>query len=105
MVVKDEGVQDPDGTVYALEDGRRDGEPEGSQEAMAGFGQVRQRHEARGVKNTEDVDSVHAAGGRTFGADWKRSASNLRSGFSRKARPPKESLLCQICAQHSCHMS
>lgn len=40
MVVKDEGVQDTDGTVYALEDGRRDGEQEGSQEAMAGFGQV-----------------------------------------------------------------
>lgn len=41
MVVKDEGVQDADGNVYALEDGRRDGEQEGSQEAMAGFGQVR----------------------------------------------------------------
>lgn len=40
VVVKDEGVQDTDGTVYALEDGRRDGEQEGSQEAMAGFGQV-----------------------------------------------------------------
>lgn len=40
MVVKDEGVQDADGTVYALEDGRRDGEQEGSQESMAGFGQV-----------------------------------------------------------------
>ena len=40
MVVKDEGVQDPDGTVYALEDGRRGGEQEGSQESMAGFGQV-----------------------------------------------------------------
>ncbi|XP_049426963.1 zinc finger and BTB domain-containing protein 45 [Epinephelus fuscoguttatus] len=39
VVVKDEGVQDPDGTVYALEDGRRDGEQEGSQESMAGFGQ------------------------------------------------------------------
>ncbi|TMS23889.1 Zinc finger and BTB domain-containing protein 20 [Larimichthys crocea] len=39
VVVKDEGVQDTDGTVYALEDGRRDGEQEGSQEAMAGFGQ------------------------------------------------------------------
>lgn len=44
MVVKDEGVQDTDGTVYALEDGRRDGEQEGSQEAMAGFGQVSRRH-------------------------------------------------------------
>lgn len=41
VVVKDEGVQDADGNVYALEDGRRDGEQEGSQEAMAGFGQVR----------------------------------------------------------------
>lgn len=40
MVVKDEGVQDADGTVYALEDGRRDGEQGGSQEAMASFGQV-----------------------------------------------------------------
>lgn len=41
VVVKDEGVQDPtDGTVYALEDGRRDGEQEGSQESMASFGQV-----------------------------------------------------------------
>lgn len=40
MVVKDEGVHDTDGTVYALEDGRRDGEQEASQEAMAGFGQV-----------------------------------------------------------------
>lgn len=44
MVVKDEGVQDTDVTVYALEDGRRDGEQEGSQEAMAGFGQVSRRH-------------------------------------------------------------
>lgn len=40
VVVKDEGVQDADGTVYALEDGRRDGEQGASQEAMAGFGQV-----------------------------------------------------------------
>lgn len=40
VVVKDEGVQDTDGTVYALEDGRRDGGQEGSQETMAGFGQV-----------------------------------------------------------------
>ncbi len=40
MVVKDEGVQETDGTVYALEDARRDGEQEGSQETMAGFGQV-----------------------------------------------------------------
>ncbi|KAM7394722.1 hypothetical protein PAMP_021508 [Pampus punctatissimus] len=39
VVVKDEGVQDTDGTVYTLEDGRRDGEQEGSQEPMAGFGQ------------------------------------------------------------------
>nr|XP_020442216.1 LOW QUALITY PROTEIN: zinc finger and BTB domain-containing protein 45-like [Monopterus albus] len=38
-VVKDEGVQDTDGTVYALEDGRRDGEQGGAQESMAGFGQ------------------------------------------------------------------
>lgn len=44
MVVKDEGVQDTDGTVYALEDGRRDGQQEGSQEAMAGFGQVSRSH-------------------------------------------------------------
>lgn len=40
VVVKDEGVQDNDGTVYALEDGRRDGGQEGPQEPMAGFGQV-----------------------------------------------------------------
>lgn len=40
VVVKDEGVQDADGTVYALEDGRRAGEQEAPQEAMAGFGQV-----------------------------------------------------------------
>ncbi|XP_029920462.1 zinc finger and BTB domain-containing protein 45 isoform X2 [Myripristis murdjan] len=39
VVVKDEGVQDADGAVYALEDGRREGEQEGSQESMAGFGQ------------------------------------------------------------------
>ncbi|KAI3353525.1 hypothetical protein L3Q82_020039 [Scortum barcoo] len=39
VVVKDEGVQDTDGTVYTLEDGRRDGGQEGSQESMAGFGQ------------------------------------------------------------------
>nr|XP_046230761.1 zinc finger and BTB domain-containing protein 45 isoform X2 [Scatophagus argus] len=39
VVVKDEGVQDTDGSVYALADGRRDGEQEGSQESMAGFGQ------------------------------------------------------------------
>ncbi|XP_068177914.1 zinc finger and BTB domain-containing protein 45 [Antennarius striatus] len=39
VVVKDEGVQDADGTVYALEDVRRAGEQEGSQETMASFGQ------------------------------------------------------------------
>ncbi|KAM3865191.1 zinc finger and BTB domain-containing protein 45 [Diretmus argenteus] len=39
VVVKDEGVQDVDGAVYALEDGRRDGEQEGTQESMASFGQ------------------------------------------------------------------
>ncbi|XP_056137050.1 zinc finger and BTB domain-containing protein 45 [Lampris incognitus] len=39
VVVKDEGVQDTDGAVYTLEEGRRDGEQEGSQESMAGFGQ------------------------------------------------------------------
>ncbi|XP_076027842.1 zinc finger and BTB domain-containing protein 45 isoform X2 [Genypterus blacodes] len=39
VVVKDEGVQDSDGAVYSLEDGRRVGEQEGSQESMAGFGQ------------------------------------------------------------------
>ena len=38
VVVKDEGVQD--GTVYSMQDGRRDGQQEGSQEPMAGFGQV-----------------------------------------------------------------
>lgn len=43
MVVKDEGVQDAGGTVYALEDGRRDGEQEGSQEALGGFAQVSPR--------------------------------------------------------------
>uniref|UniRef100_A0A3P8SRY9 Zinc finger and BTB domain containing 45 n=1 Tax=Amphiprion percula TaxID=161767 RepID=A0A3P8SRY9_AMPPE len=39
VVVKDEGVQDTDGTVYALEDGRRGQEQEGSQESMPSFGQ------------------------------------------------------------------
>uniref|UniRef100_A0A3B4ZYY0 Zinc finger and BTB domain containing 45 n=1 Tax=Stegastes partitus TaxID=144197 RepID=A0A3B4ZYY0_9TELE len=39
VVVKDEGVQDTDGTVYALEDGRRDQQQEGSQESMPSFGQ------------------------------------------------------------------
>lgn len=42
MVVKDEGVQDTDGNVYALQDGRRAQEQDGSQESMASFGQVRQ---------------------------------------------------------------
>ncbi|KAI4793300.1 hypothetical protein KUCAC02_032811, partial [Chaenocephalus aceratus] len=37
VVVKDEGVQD--GTIYSMQDGRRDGQQEGSQEPMAGFGQ------------------------------------------------------------------
>lgn len=40
-MVKDEGVQDPDGTVYTLEDGTRDGAQEGTQQSMATFGQVR----------------------------------------------------------------
>ncbi|KAM8879944.1 LOW QUALITY PROTEIN: zinc finger and BTB domain-containing protein 45 [Spinachia spinachia] len=40
VVVKDEGVQDPEGSVYALEEQqRRDGQQDGSQESMAGFGQ------------------------------------------------------------------
>uniref|UniRef100_A0A1A8IWD1 Zinc finger and BTB domain containing 45 n=1 Tax=Nothobranchius kuhntae TaxID=321403 RepID=A0A1A8IWD1_NOTKU len=38
VVVKDEGVQEADGTVYSLEDGRRDQDQEGAQD-MAGFGQ------------------------------------------------------------------
>uniref|UniRef100_A0A087Y8F6 Zinc finger and BTB domain containing 45 n=1 Tax=Poecilia formosa TaxID=48698 RepID=A0A087Y8F6_POEFO len=40
VVVKDEGVQDSDGTVYSLEDGRRDQEQEGAQDSMASFGQT-----------------------------------------------------------------
>uniref|UniRef100_A0A3P9IJM8 Zinc finger and BTB domain containing 45 n=1 Tax=Oryzias latipes TaxID=8090 RepID=A0A3P9IJM8_ORYLA len=40
VVVKDEGVQDAAaGTVYSLEDGRRDQGQESAQESMAGFGQ------------------------------------------------------------------
>ncbi|XP_051939990.1 zinc finger and BTB domain-containing protein 45 isoform X2 [Hippocampus zosterae] len=39
VVVKDEGVQDTDGTAFALEDARRDAEQGGPQGAMAGFGQ------------------------------------------------------------------
>ncbi|KAM9769963.1 zinc finger and BTB domain-containing protein 45 [Menidia menidia] len=39
VVVKDEGVQEADGNVYSLEDGRRDQEQEGAQESMATFGQ------------------------------------------------------------------
>ncbi|MEQ2217681.1 hypothetical protein XENOCAPTIV_018863, partial [Xenoophorus captivus] len=40
VVVKDEGVQESDGTIYSLEDGRRDQEPEGGQDSLASFGQV-----------------------------------------------------------------
>lgn len=40
MVVKDEGVQDTAGTVYSLEDGRRDQEQQGPQDSLASFGQV-----------------------------------------------------------------
>ncbi|KAM4595443.1 zinc finger and BTB domain-containing protein 45 isoform 1-T2 [Fundulus diaphanus] len=39
VVVKDEGVQDSDGAVYSLEDGRRHQEQEGGQDSMASFGQ------------------------------------------------------------------
>ncbi|XP_034043797.1 zinc finger and BTB domain-containing protein 45 [Thalassophryne amazonica] len=39
VVVKDEGVQNTEGAVYTLDDGRQDGEQEASQEPMAGFGQ------------------------------------------------------------------
>ncbi|MEQ2295562.1 hypothetical protein AMECASPLE_015726 [Ameca splendens] len=39
VVVKDEGVQESDGTIYSLEDGRRDQEPEGGQDSLASFGQ------------------------------------------------------------------
>ncbi|KAF0021634.1 hypothetical protein F2P81_026113 [Scophthalmus maximus] len=39
VVVKDEGVHDTDGNVYTLEEARRDGGQDGSQESMAGFGQ------------------------------------------------------------------
>lgn len=61
MVVKDEGVQDSDGAVYALEDGRRDGEQEGSQESMAGFGQV-------GLKVSESHDELRCfASGNIYG--------------------------------------
>lgn len=58
MVVKDEGVQDTDGTVYALEDGRRDGEQEGSQVAMAGFGQVSRSRGSRMKKKKKNVSDV-----------------------------------------------
>lgn len=39
-------------------------------------------------ENTEDVklSLIYAAGGRTFGADWKRSASNLKSDFFQKCK-------------------
>ncbi|KAM6971995.1 zinc finger and BTB domain-containing protein 45 [Aplochiton taeniatus] len=39
VVVKDEGVHDTDGAVYALEDTRPQGEQQGPPEAMASFGQ------------------------------------------------------------------
>ncbi|XP_037546534.1 zinc finger and BTB domain-containing protein 45 [Nematolebias whitei] len=39
VVVKDEGVQDTDGTVYSLEDGRRDQQQQGPQDSLASFGQ------------------------------------------------------------------
>jgi hypothetical protein len=39
VVVKDEGVQEPDGGVFGLEEGRRV-EGQGTQESMATFGQV-----------------------------------------------------------------
>lgn len=55
MVVKDEGVQDTDGTVYALEDRRREGEQEGSQESMASFGQVGLTQRCAAAENKEFV--------------------------------------------------
>ena len=40
VVVKDESVQDADGSVYALQGRRQDGEDEGNQDSMTSFGQV-----------------------------------------------------------------
>ena len=40
VVVKDEGVQDAEGSVYALHGRRQDGEDEGNQDSMTSFGQV-----------------------------------------------------------------
>lgn len=53
MVVKDEGVQDAAGTVYSLEDGRRDQGQESTQESMAGFGQVGGRRETNEKREME----------------------------------------------------
>lgn len=61
VVVKDEGVQDAGGTVYALEDGRRDGEQEGSQEALGGFAQVSPHPQQRALPGGQGAPGELAA--------------------------------------------
>lgn len=53
MVVKDEGVQEPDGGVFGLEEGRRVEGQEGTQESMATFGQEGVFYDEAGVFSPE----------------------------------------------------
>ncbi|CDQ70908.1 unnamed protein product [Oncorhynchus mykiss] len=53
VVVKDEGVQDPDGGVFGLEEGRRVEGQEGTQESMATFGQEGVFYDEAGVFSPE----------------------------------------------------
>ncbi|XP_055759140.1 zinc finger and BTB domain-containing protein 45-like [Salvelinus fontinalis] len=53
VVVKDEGVQEPDGGVFGLEEGRRVEGQEGTQESMASFGQEGVFYDEAGVFSPE----------------------------------------------------
>ncbi|KAL1005975.1 hypothetical protein UPYG_G00066350 [Umbra pygmaea] len=53
VVVKDEGVQESDGGVFSLDEGRQVGEPEGTQESMATFGQEGVFYDEPGVFSPE----------------------------------------------------
>ncbi|XP_010887527.1 zinc finger and BTB domain-containing protein 45 [Esox lucius] len=53
VVVKNEGVQESDGGVFSLEEGRRVGEQEGTQESMANFGQEGVFYDEPGVFSPE----------------------------------------------------
>ncbi|CAF90568.1 unnamed protein product, partial [Tetraodon nigroviridis] len=89
---------DADGGVYALEDGRRDGEQGASQEAMAGFGQVSHPEASVGAggggKPAGEGAFIRSVGSRAARQDAARLPSaGRRSCGARSCDPTDQSLV------------